>query len=81
MMKVLSSATRIVLVFIVITLCLTTSYIVYKNSEKETVVTAVLWVFSNVAVAIVAFYFKDSRSNAGNEKQQEKQDEWKDDLI
>lgn len=81
MMKVLSSATRIVLVFIVITLCATTSYIVYKNSEKETVVTAVLWVFSNVAVAIVAFYFKDSRSNAWNEKSPEKQDDGKDDQI
>lgn len=55
--EITSSATRVVLVAIIITLCIITAYVVALNAQKEIVLTTILGIFSNVTIAIVAFYF------------------------
>ena len=55
--EITSSATRVVLVLIILTLCVISAYIAIVNAQKEIVITTILGIFSNVAVAIVAFYF------------------------
>lgn len=68
MNDIFKSATRIVLLVLIVTLCGVTAFITIKNSEKSEVVTGILSVFSMVASSTVAFYFKNSGSNSENEK-------------
>lgn len=67
MKEIFKSATRIVLIVLVLTLCVMMGYVVAKNADKPEVVTQVLSIFSMVASSTVAFYFKSNNSNAQNE--------------
>ena len=62
----MKSATKIVLVMILSTLCLSTLYLVANNATDKDVVKDVLMIFSNTAIAITAFYFKGSRTGDDN---------------
>lgn len=55
--EISSSATRIVLIILVITLCILAIVAVGFNIEKESVAQGIISLFQNVTIAVVAFYF------------------------
>lgn len=68
MKEISKSATRIVLILIVLTLCVMMGFVVFRNAEKAEVVTGVLAAFSMVASSTVSFYFnKSNTANAASE--------------
>lgn len=67
-MKAIStSATRLVLISLVVTLNLCVILVVAQNADKAEVVTGVIGIFSMALSATVAFYFKNNSSNSQNE--------------
>lgn len=55
--EISSSATRVVLIILVITLCILAIFAVGFNIEKESVAQGIISLFQNVTIAVVAFYF------------------------
>lgn len=56
-MNIFNSATRLVLLITIASLVIMTMFVVFKNSQDQSVITALVGLFSNVAVAITSFYF------------------------
>lgn len=67
MKNILNSATRLVLISLVVTLNLCVVLVVFRNADKSEVVTGIMGIFSMVLSAAVAFYYKSSSSNSQNE--------------
>lgn len=62
MKEISQSATRIVLILIILTLCVMMAVVVMKNADKSEVVTGVIGVFSMVASSTVSFYFNKNNT-------------------
>ena len=68
MKEISKSATRIVLILIILTLCVMMAIVVFRNSDKAEVVTGVIGAFTMVASSTVSFYFnKNNTANAASE--------------
>lgn len=55
--EISSSATRVVLIILIMTLCILAIISVGFNLEKESVAQGIISLFQNVTIAVVAFYF------------------------